>query len=136
MLAGKPPFRGASEYLTFQLITARELQFPANFPPAAADLVDRLLREAPAERIGASGLAELRAHPFFEGVDWARGARAAPAPALVPVRVQSDEEVALDWELSSLFRNGADSSGGGGGVYYEYLPTAAAPAAAGAPQRA
>jgi 3-phosphoinositide dependent protein kinase-1 len=127
MLAGRPPFKAASEYLTFQKITARELEFPENFPPAAAGLVDALLREEPSERLGAGGLSALRAHPFFEGVDWAAGARAAPAPRVAPVRVQSDEEAALDWELSSLLRAPAQ-----GRVYYEYLPAGAA-AAGGAP---
>lgn len=117
MLAGRPPFKGASEYLTFQLITNRELEFPENFPAAARDLVEKLLRAEPSERLGAAGLAPLRAHPFFSGVDWAAGARTGGAPALSPVRVQSDEDAALDWELTSLFR-----SQGAGPVYYEYLP--------------
>lgn len=52
MLAGRPPFKGASEYLTFQLITARALDFPEGFPPSARDLVDRLLQLEPAQRIG------------------------------------------------------------------------------------
>lgn len=128
LLAGRPPFKGVSEYLTFQLITSREFEFPANFPPAARDLVDKLLREVPAERIGAGDIGEIKRHPFFAGVDWAAGARAAPAPRVAPVRVQSQEEVALDWELSSLFRSQAH-----GPVYYEYLPAAGA---AGTPQRA
>lgn len=130
MLAGRPPFKGASEYLTFQLITALELDFPDGFPAAARDLVEKLLREEPSRRLGARDIAELRAHPFFAGVDWAApgGARASPAPALQPVRVQTGEEAALDWELSSLFRSPAH-----GPVYYEYLP---AGAAAGAPQHA
>jgi 3-phosphoinositide dependent protein kinase-1 len=81
--------------------------------------VDALLREDPAARLGASDLADLRAHPFFSAVDWAAGARAAPAPALAPVARQTEEEAALDWELSSLFRASA------GPVYYEYLPTTA-----------
>jgi 3-phosphoinositide dependent protein kinase-1 len=133
MLAGRPPFKAASEYLTFQKITARELEFPEGFPPAAAGLVDALLREEPSERLGAGDLAALRAHPFFAGVNWAAGARAGPAPRVVPIRGQSDEEAALDWELSSLFRGPEQ-----GPVYYEYLPTAAAGAPAGAapaPQR-
>jgi 3-phosphoinositide dependent protein kinase-1 len=44
LLTGRPPFKGGSEYLTFQLITARSLTFPEDFPAAARDLVEKLLR--------------------------------------------------------------------------------------------
>ena len=86
--------------------------------------MERLLQEDPGARLGAARVADLRAHPFFEGVDWAApgGARGGAAPAAAPPRVQSGDEVALDWELSSLFRP-AGGGGGGGGVYYEYLPS-------------
>ncbi|KAI8476065.1 MAG: 3-phosphoinoside dependent protein kinase [Monoraphidium minutum] len=123
MLAGRPPFKGGSEYLTFQLITVRELEFPAGFPAAARDLVDRLLQLEPSERIGAADIDEIRRHPFFAGVDWAAGARTGGSLALSPARVQSEEEAALDWELSSLM--GAAR----GPVFYEYLPAAGAGAA-------
>ncbi|GBF94960.1 3-phosphoinositide dependent kinase [Raphidocelis subcapitata] len=123
MLAGRPPFKAASEYLTFQRITARDLEFPEDFDPTARHLIDALVQEDPAARLGAADLSDLRAHPFFAAVDWAAGARAAPAPALAPVARQTEEEAALDWELSSIFRASS------GPVYYEYLP-------AGAPQRA
>ena len=132
MLAGRPPFKGASEYLTFQLITARDLSFPEGFPPVAADLVDRLLREQPAQRLGARDLDDLRAHPFFEGIDWQHpgGARAAaPAPALVAraqSAAQAEEDAALDWELVSLFKG----PGAAARVRYEYLPTDSPAAAA------
>lgn len=52
LLTGSPPFKGASEYLTFQLVTARDFQFPTDFPADARDLVDGLLQLEPADRIG------------------------------------------------------------------------------------
>lgn len=119
MLAGRPPFKGASEYLTFQLVSARELEFPAGFPAVAKDLVDKLLALDPAERLGAADLAELRAHPFFGGVDWS-AVRAAPAPPFAPRPPPNPDDVALDWELTSLFAASQPK------VRYEYLPTGAA----------
>lgn len=52
LLAGAPPFKGGSEYLTFQLISARTLSFPDGFPAAGRDLVERLLQLEPAARLG------------------------------------------------------------------------------------
>jgi serine/threonine protein kinase len=52
MLTGRPPFKGASEYLTFQLITSRSLSFPQGFPAAARDLVEGLLQLEPSQRLG------------------------------------------------------------------------------------
>ncbi len=47
------PFRGASEYLTFQEILALAYTFPDTFPRAARELVERLLLVDPAARLGA-----------------------------------------------------------------------------------
>ena len=52
MFVGKPPFRGASEYLTFERISQHDLQVPKEMPPEAADLVQGLLKEDPKARLG------------------------------------------------------------------------------------
>ncbi len=105
LLAGRPPFQAASEYLTFQAAVAGEAApLPADAPPAAAALVAALLAPDPAARPGAADLAELRAHPFFEGVDWA-GLRAGPAPTPAPRGASSNDgsgASSFDWELASL----------------------------------
>ena len=67
MAAGKPPFKAASEYLTFNKISAAEFQFPKGFPTPVADLVGQLLVLKPAERLGAAKIADLMEHPLFEG---------------------------------------------------------------------
>ena len=49
----------------------------------ATDLINALLEPEPDDRLGAraGGLAELQAHPFFDGVDWAAlAAGTAPSP--------------------------------------------------------
>jgi 3-phosphoinositide dependent protein kinase-1 len=48
IIAGRPPFRGATEYLTFQKVLACEYEFPEGFDPAAKSLIERILvrREA------------------------------------------------------------------------------------------
>lgn len=75
MICGVPPFRGASEYLIFQKILNVEYTFPEDFDTEAKDLVMKLLKSNPKERLGASDSDEtryhsIRSHPFFEGVTW------------------------------------------------------------------
>lgn len=43
MLAGMPPFRGATEYLTFQQVLKAEFEFPEKFDEQAKDLVQQML---------------------------------------------------------------------------------------------
>ena len=43
MLVGRPPFKCATEYLTFQKVMNRDFTFPDYLSPEAKDLIDRLL---------------------------------------------------------------------------------------------
>ena len=43
MLVGRPPFKCATEYLTFQKVMKRDFTFPDYLSPEAKDLIDRLL---------------------------------------------------------------------------------------------
>jgi serine/threonine protein kinase len=43
MLVGVSPFKAASEYLCFQRILQRTIAWPSDLPPAAWDVIDRLL---------------------------------------------------------------------------------------------
>lgn len=72
MVAGKPPFKAGNDYMTFQKILKMEYVFPEGFPDDAKDLVQRLLLEEPSKRLGANDLNEIRQHPFFKDIDFAR----------------------------------------------------------------
>ena len=52
MLAGRPPFKGENEYLTFQLVTSCDFEFPEHFDANAKDLVTKLLQSEPEDRLG------------------------------------------------------------------------------------
>mmetsp|Transcript_8140 Transcript_8140/g.15550 ORF Transcript_8140/g.15550 Transcript_8140/m.15550 type:complete len:477 (+) Transcript_8140:49-1479(+) len=84
MLTGKPPFRGQSEMLTFQLIQKREMAFPEDMDPTAKDLIDHLLILDPDARMmnvePADFYQRLKGHKFFEGIDWATVQSTAPPP--------------------------------------------------------
>lgn len=47
LFVGKPPFRGATDYLTFQKILKREMVYPDGFPGEAQDLIDSILVRPP-----------------------------------------------------------------------------------------
>lgn len=77
MFTGRAPFVGENDYLTFQVIvnhSSDDFEFPESVPEVARDLIRKLLVQEPDERIGAQqneeGYAELKNHPFFEGVEW------------------------------------------------------------------
>ncbi|KAL4703288.1 hypothetical protein ACJJTC_015420 [Scirpophaga incertulas] len=74
MISGLPPFRAATEFLTFQKILKMDYEFPEGFPADAKDLVEKLLILDHSKRIGANDRGDIyesiRNHPFFDGIDW------------------------------------------------------------------
>ncbi|KAK1274821.1 Protein kinase PINOID [Acorus gramineus] len=77
LLYGRTPFKGGTKGGTLRNIVSRPLVFPDmegvdGGDWAARDLIERLLVKDPKRRLGAvKGAAEVKAHPFFEGVKWA-----------------------------------------------------------------
>uniref|UniRef100_A0A336LXS4 3-phosphoinositide-dependent protein kinase 1 n=1 Tax=Culicoides sonorensis TaxID=179676 RepID=A0A336LXS4_CULSO len=74
MISGLPPFRGATEYLIFQKVLKAEMTFPEGFDKIVEDLVKKLLRVNPLDRLGmqdtGSTYDSLRSHPFFESISF------------------------------------------------------------------
>lgn len=81
LLSGRPPFKAANEYLTFQKIVSLDYEFPAGFPPAARDLVERLLVHDPQRRLS---MEHIKNHEFFDGIKWGRSLWRQKAPRLKP----------------------------------------------------
>ena len=79
LLAGRPPFKAANEYLTFQKILSLEYSFPDGFPPVARDLVERLLVLEPANRLPVE---HIKNHQFFDDIRWGKGLWQQKAPRL------------------------------------------------------
>ncbi|KAI0142588.1 putative 3-phosphoinositide dependent protein kinase-1 [Hypoxylon sp. NC0597] len=81
LLAGRPPFKAGSEYLTFQKIVNLDYEFPPGFPPAARDLVERCLVLDPARRLT---IEHIKNHEFFEGQQFGKILWKMKAPRLRP----------------------------------------------------
>lgn len=70
MLSGQPPFYSRDRNTLFRNITNAKLQAPERATQKSAHLIYELMHRNPADRIGANDTCEVRAHPFFESVDF------------------------------------------------------------------
>jgi serine/threonine protein kinase len=71
-LTGLPPFYDENTNEMYRKILQEPLTFPGPeiVPPAARDLLTRLLDRDPQRRLGSNGAAEIKAHHFFSNIDW------------------------------------------------------------------
>jgi serine/threonine protein kinase len=77
MLAGGPPFSSDSPFKTRENVVNYKYVLQQGwqrvellkFDPTARDLVLWFLSDAPI-RAGSNGVEEIKAHPFFRGIDW------------------------------------------------------------------
>ncbi|XP_018052031.1 PREDICTED: 3-phosphoinositide-dependent protein kinase 1 isoform X1 [Atta colombica] len=104
MVAGLPPFRSRSEYVMFQKILKLEYDIPDGFCELARSFVNQLLVLEPTQRLGAldehgAGYPSIRAHPFFEGVDFETLHEQTPPPIYPYLPGTSERE-----ELRSQYR--------------------------------
>lgn len=81
MLTGISPFRAGTEYLTFEAIMGHckgtnPLVFPDIINEITKDLIMKILKPIETERLGAgydvdnTSYKSLKAHLFFNGIDW------------------------------------------------------------------
>ena len=104
LLAGRPPFKAANEYLTFQKIIALNYEFPRGFPEIAKDLVERLLVLDPARRLT---IDHVKNHEFFDGIRWGRNLWKQKAPKLRSFVPEPAEPIRLNGQAG---HNGNDNS--------------------------
>ncbi|MCJ1353277.1 MAG: pkb-activating kinase-like protein [Icmadophila ericetorum] len=106
LLAGRPPFKAGNEYLTFQKIVNLDYKFPDGFPPAARDLIERLLVLDPTRRLM---IDHIKSHEFFDGITWGHGLWRQKAPRLKPYIPPSSDAIKLNG--SSVNHNNGDING-------------------------
>ncbi|KAM0755998.1 kinase-like protein [Meredithblackwellia eburnea MCA 4105] len=73
-LYGIPPFHDETPEKVFENILSRRIEWHEDVievSPEAHDFMDRLLCSDANRRLGAGGAAEVKAHPFLAGIDWA-----------------------------------------------------------------
>ncbi|XP_041967712.1 microtubule-associated serine/threonine-protein kinase 3 isoform X7 [Alosa sapidissima] len=73
LLVGCVPFFGDTPEELFGQVVSDEIIWPDGddaLPVDAQDLITRLLRQSPLERLGTGGAGEVKQHPFFSRLDW------------------------------------------------------------------
>lgn len=70
MLTGLPPFYDENVQEMYRKILEDPLRFPDDVDKDARHLLTALLTRDPVNRMGSSGPAEIKAHPFFRDIDW------------------------------------------------------------------
>jgi serum/glucocorticoid-regulated kinase 2 len=84
MLTGSHLFYDKSTSEIHRKIISKPLHFPDFIPPSAKDILTKLLNRNPKQRLGANGVSEIKAHPFFDCIDWAKLLRREYEPTFKP----------------------------------------------------
>uniref|UniRef100_A0A8C4ZDU8 non-specific serine/threonine protein kinase n=1 Tax=Gadus morhua TaxID=8049 RepID=A0A8C4ZDU8_GADMO len=72
-LVGCVPFFGDTPEELFGQVVSDDIIWPGEedaLPPEAQDMITRLLKQSPLERLGTGGALEVKQHPFFKDLDW------------------------------------------------------------------
>uniref|UniRef100_A0A8C9YUA7 cGMP-dependent protein kinase n=1 Tax=Sander lucioperca TaxID=283035 RepID=A0A8C9YUA7_SANLU len=74
LLSGSPPFSGCDPMKTYNVILRGidMIEFPKKITKSAANLIKRLCRDNPSERLGnqKNGVKDIQKHKWFEGFNW------------------------------------------------------------------
>jgi len=95
LMTGRVPFKGANAFLTMKKVQEGQISWPEPFPGVAKDLIMALLKVNPTERLGSQSYDDLKAHPFFDGIDWDN------LPTVTPPEFRGPEEKMI-WEEDVL----------------------------------
>ncbi|PNS18001.1 hypothetical protein CAC42_3960 [Sphaceloma murrayae] len=103
MLTGLPPFYDENTNDMYRKILSEPLHFPGPeiVPPAARDLLIKLLDRDATKRLGVNGAAEIKAHPFFHSIDWRKLLDRKYEPSFKPNVVDERDTANFDREFTS-----------------------------------
>ncbi|KAI5150564.1 protein kinase X [Enteropsectra breve] len=84
MYFGMPPYTGMGQLEIYDKILDGCLKVPRRIDPQALDLIRKLLITDRNKRLGANGIEEIMAHPFFKDIDWEGLFDSGLNPPIVP----------------------------------------------------
>ncbi|KAG7221871.1 hypothetical protein INR49_017047 [Caranx melampygus] len=94
MMTGSPPFTAENRKKTIDKILKCKLNLPPYLTIDARDLIKKLLKKNPAQRLGSSkaDCADIQKHPFFKHINWDDLLNKRVEPPYKP-QLHSDEDV-------------------------------------------
>ncbi|KAF7203639.1 cGMP-dependent protein kinase 1 isoform X1 [Nothobranchius furzeri] len=95
LLTGSPPFSGPDPMKTYNIILRGIdlIEFPKKVTKNAANLIKKLCRDNPSERLGnlKNGVKDIQKHKWFEGFNWEGLRKGTLTPPIIPeVSSQTD----------------------------------------------
>ncbi|XP_040217999.1 cGMP-dependent protein kinase 1 isoform X2 [Rana temporaria] len=88
LLTGSPPFSGPDPMKTYNIILRGidMIEFPKKITKNAANLIKKLCRDNPSERLGnlKNGVKDIQKHKWFEGFNWEGLRKGTLTPPIVP----------------------------------------------------
>jgi serine/threonine protein kinase len=99
LLTGRPPFEGTTQKELFENIVRVKINYPKDFSKLAKDVIQRLLKSNPAERIK---IAELLEHPWFKSNP--------PLRAIAPKKAPEEEKTG-DMKYEAVSKKSIVNSG-------------------------
>ena len=84
MLTGLPPFYDEDVEQRCRNILSEPLVVSGLLPASTQDLLNKLLTHKPDDRLGFNRASEIKAHRYFDGLDWDKVARREYEPAFKP----------------------------------------------------
>lgn len=99
MLTGLPPYYDENTNEMYRKILSEPLHFPGPeiVPPIAKDLLAQLLDRNPERRLGAKGPSEIKAHPFFNSIDWRKLLQRKYDPTFKPSVVRRSSHQIIEY---------------------------------------
>ena len=103
MLLGYAPFYGDNPRAALKNVMNFEKSFQipsdANISPESIDLMRKLIRRAD-DRLGKNGVSEIKAHPFFKGINW-KNIRNQKAPIVQHLSNEEDTKNFESFEMKN-----------------------------------
>ena len=99
-LYGIPPFHDDSPEKVFDNIISRRIEWHEDIieiSPVARDFMEKLMVTDPSQRLGANGADEVKAHPFFAGIEWDKVMESKAQ--FIP---QKDEDISIQSQISLI----------------------------------
>ena len=97
MLTGLPPFYDEDMEKRCRNILSEPLVVSGLLPVSTQDLLNKLLTHKPGDRLGFNGASEIKAHCYFDGLDWGKVARREYEPAFKP------HELAMSFKQEGIY---------------------------------